>query len=80
MQVDGLTRQSGGSGGQAGASSGNLASDALSAALNYRAQAPIIDGLMKELGLDGGSLDGLIKPSALQVASPVEDDEGKDEA
>ncbi|MHA6316306.1 flotillin domain-containing protein [Altererythrobacter sp. CAU 1778] len=41
--------------------SGNLASDALSAALAYRAQAPVIDGLMKELGLDGGSFEGLAK-------------------
>ena len=45
-------------------SSGNLASDAVSAALSYRAQAPIIDGLMKELGLNGASLDGLVAGAA----------------
>ncbi len=59
VQVDGLTRASGGAG--EGNANGNLASDALTAALSYRAQAPIIDGLMKELGLDGGSLEGLVK-------------------
>lgn len=32
----------------------------MAAALSYRAQAPIIDGLMKELGLDGSSLDKMI--------------------
>lgn len=61
VQVDGLTRAGGeGAGGvRTNAGGGNLAGDALAAALTYRAQAPIIDGLMKELGLDGRSLEGL---------------------
>jgi uncharacterized membrane protein YqiK len=60
VQVDGLT-QNGGNGGNGGSgSSGNLATDAVAAALSYRAQAPVIDGLMKELGLDGSSLDKLV--------------------
>ncbi len=67
VQVDGITQNGGGgSGTNAAASSGgngNLASDAVSAALAYRAQAPVIDGLMKELGLSGGSLDGLVAQS-----------------
>lgn len=65
VQVDGLTRSNGGSGGSASRSGGGgLANDAVSAALAYRAQAPVIDGLMKELGLDGGSLDALVKGAA----------------
>jgi len=69
VQVDGLTN-SGGSGGAAndaggsGGGSGNLANDAVSAALAYRAQAPVLDGLMKELGLDGSSLGGLAEAAA----------------
>jgi len=60
VKVDGLG-QSGGSGGAANVgSSGNLANDAVAAALSYRAQAPIIDGWMKELGLNGGTLDGMV--------------------
>ncbi|WP_034516682.1 flotillin family protein [Blastomonas sp. CACIA14H2] len=60
VKVDGLG-QSGGSGGAANVgSSGNLANDAVAAALSYRAQAPIIDGLMKELGLNGSTLDGMV--------------------
>jgi uncharacterized membrane protein YqiK len=67
VQVDGLTNggraaNDGGSG--SGGGSGNLASDAVSAALAYRAQAPVLDGLMKELGLDGSSLSGLVKGAA----------------
>jgi uncharacterized membrane protein YqiK len=69
VQVDGIMQNGGnGGGGSNGVASaggaanggGNLASDAVSAALSYRAQAPVIDGLMKELGLNGASLDGLV--------------------
>ena len=67
VQVDGL------SGGGAGAVDGvandgggdrNLANAAVSAALRYRAQAPVIDGLMRELGFEGGTLDSLVAGAA----------------
>ena len=70
VQVDGLTQNGSGGGsaandsGGAGGGSGNLASDAVSAALAYRAQAPVLDGLMKELGLDGSSLGTLVQAAA----------------
>jgi uncharacterized membrane protein YqiK len=70
VQVDGLTNGAKGSRGGAandggsGGGSGNLANDAVSAALAYRAQAPVLDGLMKELGLDGSSLGGLAEAAA----------------
>lgn len=56
VQVEGL---GGGSGGGAGAGSGtdgNLADAAMTAALRYRTQAPMIDNLLRELGLDGKQL------------------------
>ena len=69
VQVEGLTGQN-----NAAPTDGaehNLASSAVSAALRYRAQAPLIDGLMKELGLDGASLDSLTRPvSAPQTVLP----------
>ena len=69
VQVEGLSGQS--NGGPADGGDQNLASSAVSAALRYRAQAPLIDGLMKELGLDGASLDALTKPvSAPHTALP----------
>ena len=75
VQVDGLTQNGGGSSGApaggaagSGGGSGNLASDAVSAALAYRAQAPVLDGLMKELGLDGSSLGSLAQGAAAEVA------------
>ena len=70
VQVDGLTNGGGASGAAndggapGGKGSGNLANDAVSAALAYRAQAPVLDGLMKELGLDGSSLGGLAEAAA----------------
>ncbi len=70
VQVDGLTNGNGKSGtSTTGNGSGNLASDAVSAALAYRAQAPVLDGLMKELGLDGSSLDNLEKGPAAAATS-----------
>ncbi|GAB5488525.1 MAG: flotillin family protein [Parasphingorhabdus sp.] len=73
VQVDGITNNGGGSGG-AGSNgtgqggNGNLATDAVAAALSYRAQAPVIDGLMKELGLDGSSLDTLVTGATSQTS------------
>ncbi|MGL3820169.1 flotillin family protein [Sphingopyxis sp. R3-92] len=64
IQVDGISQNGGGGSNGSGANGGdggNLASNAVSAALAYRAQAPVIDSLMKELGFDGGSLDALVK-------------------
>ena len=67
LQVDGLSRSYAGNGGSplASGGSGNLAEQAVAAALAYRAQSPIIDGLLKELGITGGSLAGLT-----QAATP----------
>jgi uncharacterized membrane protein YqiK len=62
VQVDGLTRPYGGNGSaptHANGNGGSLAEQAVAAALAYRAQSPIIDGLLKELGMSGGTLGGL---------------------
>jgi uncharacterized membrane protein YqiK len=74
VQVDGIMQNGGSRGGSGGGtgSSGNLATDAVAAALSYRAQAPVIDGLMKELGLDGSSLDRLVAGGAGDQVSAAE--------
>ncbi|QNQ10145.1 flotillin family protein [Sphingomonas alpina] len=72
VQVEGLQGQGGagvaidGDGGN-----GNLANSAVSAALRYRAQAPLIDGLMKELGIDGSSLEAMTKSVTATQTKPV---------
>ena len=42
-------------------SSGNLSEQVVASALRYRAQAPLIDQLMQEVGLSGGSTQGLVQ-------------------
>lgn len=62
LHVDGLNGAGGAvTGGEAGsgAPAGGLADQAVAAALRYRSQAPLIDALMSELGISGGTLDGL---------------------
>jgi uncharacterized membrane protein YqiK len=65
VQVDGLNRGGGsGTAGAAGAatSSGNLAEQAVAAALTYRAQQPLLDAVLNEIGIKGGDLNGLVQP------------------
>jgi len=60
IQVDGLTGVNGGaSNGAAAGNSGSLADQVVASALRYRSQAPLVDALMKEIGLSGGDLNGL---------------------
>jgi len=42
-----------------GGNSGSLADEVVNGALRYRAQAPIIDGLLQELGMKGGDINSL---------------------
>src|SRR5688500_17973161 len=60
VQVEGLSGGSNAGAGSGSGGEGNLASSAVAAALRYRAQAPIVDGLMKELGFDGSTLENLV--------------------
>jgi uncharacterized membrane protein YqiK len=73
VQVDGLTGARSGSGSAGEATTGgeqNLAQSAVAAALRYRAQAPVIDGLMKELGFDGSTLDAMV--AGATASAPAE--------
>jgi uncharacterized membrane protein YqiK len=76
VQVEGLSGNGNGGGGNlgvpGGAGEGNLASSAVAAALRYRAQAPIVDGLMKELGFDGSTMENLVAGASKNVTT-VED-------
>ena len=72
VQVDGITNNGNSSSAAPNGGSGNLANDAVSAALSYRAQAPVIDGLMQELGLKGGSLDSLVSGATDEKAEQIE--------
>lgn len=45
--------------GVGGVPSGNLADQVVNSALRYRAQAPLVDSLLKEIGLNGSDIQGL---------------------
>ncbi len=79
IQVDGLTGGQGGaaaaSAGAEGGAGGNLAEQVVSSALRYRAQAPLLDSLMRDVGLSGGDLAGLThglaaSPTASKPSTP----------
>lgn len=61
IQVDGLNRNSNNAGGPAGTGGSNLAEQAVAAALAYRAQQPILDAVLGEIGMKGGDMNGLVE-------------------
>ena len=63
LDARGLHGDSAGNGGTGGGQA-NLADAAVAAAMRYRVGGPLIDGLMAELGMAGGSLDGMLAGSA----------------
>jgi uncharacterized membrane protein YqiK len=65
VQVEGLNPGGGGGNGGSGegGGNGNLAEQVVASALRYRAQAPLLDSLMRDVGLSGGDLAGLTAPA-----------------
>ncbi|WP_423067882.1 flotillin family protein [Devosia sp. CN2-171] len=76
LHVDGLSGGGRNGGGYANGHAGGIADQAVDSALRYRSQAPLIDALLAELGLKGGSLNGLV---ASAVAPALEIDETEEE-
>jgi uncharacterized membrane protein YqiK len=66
LQVDGLGGGMPASAGGA-AAGGNLADNVVNSALRYRAQAPLVDTLLKEIGITGGDINKIIEP----ISQPV---------
>ncbi|MDD2774445.1 MAG: flotillin family protein [Gallionella sp.] len=72
MQVDGLNRSGNDTSTNTGSvTGGNLAEQAVSAALAYRAQQPILDAVLNEIGIKGGDLNGLIQPLTREFQPPT---------
>lgn len=61
IQVDGLANGNGGGSGDGATPSegGSLADQVVNSALKYRTQAPLLDAMMKEVGLDASDINGL---------------------
>ena len=78
FQVDGLGGNGGGNGAAPAGGGGNLADQIVNSALRYRAQAPLLDTLLGELGLDPSTVGGLTQslaatPDGNAKAPSVED-------
>jgi len=63
IQVDGLNGSSNVVAGEGGGSSndGSLADQLVNSALKYRGQAPLVDSLLADIGLNGGDINGITK-------------------
>ena len=82
LHVDGLTGNNSGTGGR------NVTDEVIDSALRYRVQAPMIDNLMKDIGIEGGSIGRMtdVLRDAKDIASLTKEKEkskaprGKDRA
>ncbi|MEX0652500.1 MAG: flotillin domain-containing protein [Phycisphaeraceae bacterium] len=89
FQVEGLGGGAGGGNGSSNGSAGNasasgggnLADQVVNSALRYRGQAPLLDALLKEVGLSGGDIQGLgsianVTPASAPPVTPAEGGDG----
>ena len=71
MHVDGLGGSShGGYNGSDGGGGGGFADSVVNSALRFRAQAPLVDQLLREIGLEGGDIQRLAAGAAGTLAAP----------
>lgn len=70
LQVDGLGGSGGGSNGN-GSHGGNFFDSVVNSALRFRAQAPLVDPLLREIGVEGGDIQRLVgSVSGAQASLP----------
>lgn len=65
---------SGNSGGGNGGGSGSLSDQIVDSALRYKSQAPLVDGLLREIGIDGASISSISEALKKDVTSKDKDD------
>ena len=60
LHVDGLGGSGGGGHGEVNGGGGNFADGVVNSALRFRAQAPLVDQLLREIGIEGGDIQRLV--------------------
>ncbi len=71
MHIDGLGGGGSGGNGNGSGGGGNFADGMVNSALRFRAQAPLVDQLLREIGLEGGDIQKLVGGvSGAQAALP----------
>jgi uncharacterized membrane protein YqiK len=79
LHVDGLGGGGGGANGSDVGHGGNFSDGLVNSALRYRAQAPLVDQLLREIGIEGGDIQRLVGgASGAQVALPPGPAKGKE--
>ena len=78
LHVDGLNGRPGGVPAEVGGGNDNLAEQVVASALRYRAQAPILDALLHELGLASAGPEGLTALIRKQIGAGPGKEEGED--
>lgn len=72
LQVDGLGGGGGNGSGNGGGEGAGIADNVVNSALRYRAQAPIVDALLKEIGIVGGDITKVAPPLVQPPAAKTE--------
>ncbi|MCC2634997.1 MAG: flotillin [Ramlibacter sp.] len=71
LQVDGLMGGGGGGGiGQIGTQGTNFSDGLVNSALRFRAQAPMVDQLLREIGIEGGGINQLVSGATGMTGVP----------
>ncbi|KPD11089.1 flotillin family protein [Phaeobacter sp. 11ANDIMAR09] len=81
VQVDGLLNRTGGSSADAlsgDAGGGNIADQVVNSALRYRAQGPVIDSLLQEVGLSSPDAKGISKMLGKDFGGETDTDQAPD--
>lgn len=60
VHVDGLNASVAANNNGEPTTQGNLADQVVNSALRYRAQAPLLDSLLREIGIEGGDINGMV--------------------
>jgi uncharacterized membrane protein YqiK len=76
LHVEGLGGGGGGGGGGDFAGAGGFSDQVVNSALRYRAQAPLVDELLKEIGIDTGKAGQTMATGLLKAAAKVPKPEG----
>jgi len=76
LHVEGLGGGGGGSGGGDFAGAGGFSDQVVNSALRYRAQAPLVDELLKEIGIDTGKAGQTMATGLLKAAAKTPKPEG----
>ena len=83
LHVDGLGGSGGGGNGTGDGGGGHFADGVVNSALRFRAQAPLVDQLLREIGIEGGDIQRLVggasgATAALPPAGPPAGPAGKE--